>query len=43
MEFVGGIAVVAVGVAAFLGVVGKVVRDSRKIKAIEKKIQDKAE
>jgi hypothetical protein len=41
MEALGGIAVVAVGVAAFLGVLGKVTRDSRKIKEIEKEIGKK--
>lgn len=40
METLGGIAIVVVGIAAFLGVLGKVSRDSKKIKEMEKKIDE---
>ncbi len=40
MEALGGIALVVVGIAAFLGVLGKVSRDSKKIDEIEKKIKE---
>jgi len=42
MELFGSIAVVVVGVAAFLGVVGKVAQDSKRIDSIEKKVKEEA-
>jgi hypothetical protein len=41
MEVITGIAAVVVGVAVFLGVVGKISRDSKRITEIEKKLKDK--